>query len=112
MYDLYDMFRSEGAFDTFYSLIAADWEEVTHIYDSLRTIAASVFTREHSLEYRLTGFLEDFLAVGELTDTLSQAKEINETLVDAFGALKAQQKAGKLGGNVVSFAKKEPDLKN
>lgn len=109
MYALYDMFKAESAYDAFYALIEADWREITHIYEILYEIAASVFTREHSLEHRLTGFLEDFLAVGDLADTLSQAKEINDTLVDAFGALKAQQTTGgKIGGNVISFAKKEP----
>lgn len=113
MYQLYDMFRASQAYAQLFDFIREDWQEVLRIYDDLSEIVTSVFVRQHSLEYRLTGFLEDFLAVGDLTQTLAQAHEINNTLVDAFGALKEQQKAEpKLGGNVLSFARKNPDPKS
>lgn len=113
MYQLYDMFRASDAYTHLFDLIHDDWQEVIRIYDDLLEVATSVFVRQNSLEHRLTGFLEDFLAVGDLTQTLAQAHEINNTLVDAFGVLKEQQPTGqKIGGNILSFAKKEPDRKN
>ena len=113
VYLLYDMFKASGGHRQFFDLIGDDWREVEQIYWELHYIATTSFKRQHSLEHRLMGFLGDFLDVGDLTETLAKAHDINNVLVEAFDAVNAQKKAGeRIGGNVLSFARKEPDPKN
>lgn len=112
IYALFDMFTAAGVYESFFAVIDTDWRAVGQIYHNLMDIAASNFVRQHSLAYRATEFLEDFLAVGDLTQTAAQAHEINNMLVEAFDAVRANRKVSeKIGGNILSFAKKEPATK-
>lgn len=107
-YQIYDMFDADGARAILMETIEADYEGLMTVYERLRAIVVRLFEHEHSLSHRACLLLDTLLTLDDLDDSLAKAQDINQQLIDAFDALQKEQSPGhKLGGNILSFAKKD-----
>lgn len=116
MHDVADYLVNNEIISEVYDYASDDYDVVVRIFNALEKSVTKTYEDDHGLTKALrTSF--GFLFTGEdITESLTKAEGVSDTLFKALGALRQAEQAkeenidhGKLsvGGNIINFAKKK-----
>lgn len=95
-FELYDILESHGMLDYLYGQLAPDLEKVKAIYNNLYASAAKTFVQRHSLDYLVRKSFGSLLSTEDITQTIAEASDVNNTMVDLLGAFAKLQTPQKM----------------
>ena len=108
-YALYDALESHGVLDYLYGHLAPDLTKVKAIYENIRASAARTFEHKHSLDYLVKKSFGSLLSTEDITKTIAEASDVNNTMVDLLEAFaKVQSPKKMVDGGMLKFGKKNP----
>lgn len=73
--------------DEFEKCVEKDWYRLMDLADTIYYNVEAAFKKTHSLEYRVKNSFGFLLDGKDLTETLAEAREINEQMIDHIGAM-------------------------
>lgn len=107
-YTLYDILESNGVLDHLYGYLAPDLEKVKAVYATLRESAAKTFQHKHSLDFLAKKSFGSLLSTEDITQTIAQASDVNNTMVallDSFAKVSTPDKL--VDSGLLKFARKD-----
>lgn len=94
----------ETPIDEFEEFVEDDWWALRDLGYTIYNNVSGVFEKEHSLEHRVKTSFGFLLDGKDLTQTLAEAREVNEQMIDHLGAI-AQVKTQPI--DMAQYAKKK-----
>lgn len=94
----------ETPIDEFEEFVDDDWTVLRDLAYTIYYNVSGVFEKEHSLEHRVKTSFGFLLDGKDLTQTLAEAREVNEQMIDHLGAI-AQVKTQPI--DMAQYAKKK-----